>query len=79
MSDIFKLYGEFTWDFGQTFFIETAEGNFVWSDPGYNGSNEIHRFKGTYNDWIKSCNIPYGRCKGKHFIEDYCPGAVFIE
>jgi len=36
-----NLVGEFTWDFGNKFYIETKIGNFVWStfDPDYNGNN----------------------------------------
>jgi hypothetical protein len=30
---ILDTVASFTWDFGQNFFLETSEGNFVWSDP----------------------------------------------
>jgi hypothetical protein len=64
-----NLIGEFTWDFGQKFFIETAEGNFIYSDPDYNGDNTIRPYKGTLKEFFKGS---YGRDKGKHFIEAYC-------
>lgn len=74
---LITLEGDFTWDFGQQFFIETAEGNFVWSDPGYNGDNTIREVKANYNDWIHETHIPFGRSKGNHIIGHYC-GADFV-
>ena len=71
--------GSFTWNYNKMFFIETKEGNFEWSDPEYlSGTNEIHPFKGTYNDWRIKENIPFGRDKGKHSIRDYCGENVKI-
>lgn len=69
---------DFTWDFGSWFFLETDKGNFQWNDPEYGGTNTITKFDGTYQDWIKSCHIPYGRGKGKHVIRDYCGPDVKI-
>lgn len=66
------LIADFTWDYGKEFFLETSEGNFVWSDPDHNGDNTINPFKGTYEDWLKENGIPYGRDKGKHKIRDFC-------
>jgi hypothetical protein len=68
------LTGEFTWFWGDTFFIETEIGNFVWSSPDYEtGTNTMKKFDGTIKLFIKSLNsIPYGRSKGTHFISDYC-------
>ena len=64
---------EFTWGYGQEFFLTTAKGNFVWSDPDYGGNNTIQPFSGSYMDWCKKrAHIPFGRDKGKHFIRDYC-------
>lgn len=40
-DDVAELRGEFTWDFGQLFFIETDKGNFIWSDPDYGGNNTL--------------------------------------
>ena len=70
--------GEFTWGFGNEFFIETPEGNFVWSDPDYSGDNTIRFFNGTYQDWCKHQNLPYGRDKGKHTIRGYCGENVIL-
>ena len=65
------LVGSFTWDFGQRFFIETSEGNFVWSDPSYGGDNTIKPFAGSYDEWIGDS---FGRDKGQHVIRDYVGG-----
>lgn len=63
------MIGDFTWNFGNKFFIETAEGNFIWSDPDYNGDNTIRKFNGTLQDYFGDS---FGRDKGKHYISDYC-------
>jgi hypothetical protein len=60
---------EFTWDFGQKFFVETKHGNFVWSDPDYNGDNTMMEYSGTAQDFFSPM---YGRSKGKHLISRYC-------
>lgn len=65
---------EFTWDFGNQFLLETSKGNYVWSDPDYGGDNTIRPLKGTVKDFLQ----PFGRCKGKHFIDDYCGSEVKI-
>jgi len=70
-------FAHFTWSFGAEFFLETSEGNFVWSDPNYGGTNEIRPFKGSYDQWCKRLGIPYGRDKGTHAVGGYCPGFVF--
>ena len=63
--------GHFTWSFGREFHIETPVGNFVWSDPDYNGDNTIKPC-GTYSEWCYQTGLEYGRCKGDHYIGDYC-------
>jgi len=70
--------GEFTWSFSDKFFIETDVGNFVWSDPDYQGDNTIVLFRGSYKDWCREIGIPFGRDKGKHTIEGYCGKDVII-
>jgi len=35
MNEVFELFGEFTWSFGNEFFIETPMENYIWSDPSY--------------------------------------------
>ncbi len=67
-SEILTLEGDFTWDFGQYFFIETTEGNFIWSDPEYGGDNLITRYEGSYSDWAGD---GFGRDKGRHIIGEY--------
>ena len=73
------LVGEFTWCFGQQFFIETVQGNFTWNDPEYDGDGVIKPFNGSYKDWLKKMDIPFGRGKGKHIIKDYCGDFIFSE
>jgi len=70
---------DFTWGFGSTFFLETEHGNYVWSDPEYNGDNTIVKFNGSCKDWCESEGIDYGRGKGKHYIENYCGKNVIIK
>lgn len=71
---------EFTWFWNHHFFLETKEGNFIWSDPDYpGGNNTIRSYNGTLQDYCKESNIPYGRSKGKHSIRGYCgEGVRFI-
>jgi hypothetical protein len=74
-----KDEANFTWNYGNKFFLETSKGNYVWSDPDYlGGDNTITPFNGNYDTWIKSENIPMGRDKGNHIIEDYCGKDVKI-
>lgn len=68
-EQLLNTHGEFTWMFGNQFFIETTIGNFVWSDPSYNGSNTIRPFHGSYKEYS---NGNLGRDKGFHDIERYC-------
>lgn len=69
-QEVANLIGDFTWDFGREFFIETNEGNFIWSDPDYGGDNTIRATNETYEQWVSKGN--YGRCKGNHLISSYC-------
>jgi len=66
-------------DLEKTFFLQTDEGNFVWSDPEYNGDNTIVSFDGTYKDWCRKEEIPFGRDKGRHTIENYCGSDVIFK
>lgn len=68
-EQLMNVVGEFTWDFGQNFFIETPIGNFVWSDPDYYGDNTIRTFNGSIQDYFGE---GFGRCKGRHTISGYC-------
>jgi hypothetical protein len=70
---LINMVGDFTYMFGMHFFIETEVGNFVWSDPDYQGDNTMTLFKGTYKDYCKQDSMGgFGRCKGKHLIGRYC-------
>ncbi len=70
--------GKFTWDFGQRFFVETRFGNFVWSDPDYNGDNTFKKYQGDYKQWIKTTGSPFGRSKGSHLIRNYCGDQIIV-
>ena len=68
---ILDLIGDFTWGWSDQFFIETDQGNFIWSDPQYGGDNSLKSFDGYIEDWYKIHGIDYGRSKGQHRIGDY--------
>jgi len=79
MQKILDDTADFAWSYGQTFFVETkCNGNFVWSDPDYDGDNTLTKFNGNYGDWIKQIGIPFARCKGKHVVKHYCGEEVKI-
>ena len=71
-EELLELVGAFSWNYGNTFFIETEKGNFIWKDPDYSGDNTISSFDGDYAAFCKKVNVPYCRDKGQHFIKDYC-------
>lgn len=73
---IANLWGDFLWDFGTNFLIETDSGNFIWSDPDYGGDNTIRQFSGVIKDFLGSA--PFGRDKGSHIIGDYCKDFTFV-
>ncbi len=66
--------GEFTWDFGHLFVIQTRFGMFVWSDPGYGGDNTVRPYEGRFKDFF----YPYGRDKGIHNIGTYCGKDIIL-
>ena len=82
-DELLVMVGDFTWDFGQKFFIEVDKSesacNFVWSSPSYQGDNSIVPFCGSYADWIKRSGSSFGRSKGMHIIENYCGSDVKYE
>jgi hypothetical protein len=69
---------EFSWNYSSEFLLETEKGNFIWSDPDYQGDNTIRPFPGNNTDFCKAYDIPYSRDKGKHIIQDYCGKDVKI-
>ena len=69
-QEISSLFGDFTWDFGQEFYITTSKGNFIWSDPDYNGSGQLKSTTLTYREFIGKGYS--GRSKGNHNIGNYC-------
>ena len=72
-----NVTGDFTWDFGMEFFIETIFGNFIWSDPDYGGSGVIKSTPLTYKQWVRPTGV--GRDKGIHHIKDYCGDFTYEE
>ena len=62
-----RMFGEFFYLFGQEFFIKTKIGNFIWSNPSYNGDGSMRRYNGTLESYASE-----SRCKGEHDIEYYC-------
>lgn len=68
----------FTWGFNHEFFLETDIGNFVWSDPDYQGDNTIRPTDMDYGTWVGADRGLFGRDKGKHRIGDYCGEDVKI-
>lgn len=75
-EELLTLEGDFTWDFGQNFFIQTEKGNFVWSCPDYNGDNSITPYPHSYSEWIKPS---FGRSKGRHIIGKYVDEGAFLK
>jgi hypothetical protein len=68
-EQLLSTVGDFTWDFNQRFFVETSYGNFIWSDPDYNGDNSFVKTDLSINEFFS----PYfGSCKGRHVISEYC-------
>ena len=76
-DELGNLIGEFSWDFGHFFFIETERGNFLWSDPQYCGTNEIKAFSADLEQARWYLGVPMMRDKGSHRIKDYCPGFIW--
>lgn len=70
---------DFTWCLcGEWFHLETNDGCYEWSDPDYGGDNTI-RPCGSLAEWYEDRGIPFGRCKGRHLIRDYCGEDVIIK
>ncbi len=76
--NILDLMGDFTWCFNQYFFVETEEGNFVWSSSDYGGNNTLTKTKKSLSKFLREQQIEFGRDKGKHIIKNYCGNAVKI-
>jgi hypothetical protein len=69
------IVGEFSWNFGMRFFIQTAKGNFIWEES--EEKNEVRPFTGSFEQWIKLETIPFCRDKGKHTIGGYCGNFIY--
>ncbi len=78
MKKILDMKAKFTWFWSDRFFVETEAGNFVWSDPSYNGDNTLTRFDGDIEDFCETYYYDFGRDKGEHLIKDYCGSEVVL-
>jgi hypothetical protein len=78
-EELLNILGHFTWGFSSEFFVETGVGNFIWSDPEYNGDNSFTPFEGSYKRWLRTINIPFGRDKGLHVIKKYCGSNIILK
>lgn len=76
--DVLDLIGTFSWGFGDQFFIETEVGNFVWSDPGYNGNNVLRKVSFDHFQGCRKIGIRVSRDKGTHIVGEYCGRSVNI-
>jgi hypothetical protein len=74
---LLQTVAKFCWGWGMAFFVETPVGNFQWLDPDYGGDNTLRPFKGDYKDWTVFQGIDFGRDKGEHIIERYCPDVIY--
>lgn len=76
---LLECQAEFSWTFGEDFFVETPFGNFIWNNPDYGGDNSFRYFDGPLRKYVEQANIPFVRCKGKHLVLDYCGDDIFIK
>jgi len=63
-----------TWSLcNDQFFLRYEDNiNYIFSDSGYpNGTNDLYLYNGTYEDWCKELNIPFGRDKGYRTPKSY--------
>lgn len=75
-QDILNDRAEFTWDFGQEFYVKTENyGSYIWSDPDYRGDNT---FKQTALSYEQHMEGMMGRDKGVHNVERYCGDQIEI-
>ena len=72
------LEGIFYWSYRDEYFIETKEGNFIWSCPSQFGNNTIKRYEGTLKQWCKENEVPATRNKGKKIIREVTGLEVII-
>lgn len=78
-SEFLNSIGEFSWDFFQTFFVETKEyGNFVWSDPNYEGDNTFTKYDGSYPTFLEEQGLEFARGKGPKVIGQYCGDQIKV-
>lgn len=78
LNDILNLEGTFYWSYRDEYFIETKEGNFVWSCPSQFGDNSFRRYGGTLKQWCKENEVPCTKNKGKKIIRTVVSDEVII-
>jgi hypothetical protein len=71
IDNLLNAMGQFSWSWGDKFFIETQYGNYVWSDPDYNGDNTIRRYHGNLKHFVLDEQVQFVRDKGTHMIRRY--------
>lgn len=72
---VLDSFGEFTWNFGNNFYVVTSVGWFIWSNPYYGGDNSFVQTSITVSDFFED---HFGRHKGRHKIRDYCGDDIKI-
>lgn len=76
-EEIKDLFGDFTFDYKNEYFISTAKGNFIWSDPRQGGSGELRKYNGKRSDWENSKTKVFGPIN--HFLDYFCEGFRYVE
>lgn len=77
---VLNAQGRFTWMFNHEFFVETKDfGNFVFSDPEYDGDGTLRATKQSYDAFDESRGqARFGRDKGEHMIRAFTGEAVTV-
>jgi hypothetical protein len=76
-EEIRNLFGDFTFDYKDEFFISTEKGNFVFSDPKYGGSGELKKYDGSRKNWEESKAKVFGPIN--HFLDYVCGDFKYVE
>ena len=79
-EELLKLPAKVTFFPGHDCFLETEQGNFVWSDPEYGGDNTLRPHTGLLSDFIERIKpAVIGMALGKKSIQDCCGDRVVLE
>ena len=79
-EDLLTKRAEFVWMFDKFWFVEVigGNGNYVWSDPEYDGDNTFIHTNHDYQQFVKAKGYRVGRGLGRHFIKDYCGDEIIV-